>query len=110
MGVIDIFFVFGDVLLALVLHVETGTETQDDHLVARLGALVDGDFKLFWLCRGAVEEYWILGGPRSERGAETLKGQAFPLPIFAVIGHQPVAVALERAARHDGLVRAIRQP
>ena len=65
MGVIDIFFVFGYVFLALVLHVEAGAEAEDDHFVASLGTLIDGTPHGGGVGGGEMEEDGVLGCPGS---------------------------------------------
>ena len=94
----------GDILPGDVFGIGTRTEAQDNHLIARLGALVHGTTHRFGIAGGEVHEDGILGGPRGNGTVETAGEQSFPFAVVTVKRHFVDTEGAECAARLHRLV------
>ena len=105
-GIVHEFPVAGDVLLRHVLHVQSATEAQDNHLVASLGTLIDGTPHGGGVGGGEMEEDGVLGGPGGDGGIEAAREESLALAVVAVERHLENREGAEGSARGDALVWA----
>ena len=106
MGVVHQLLVSLDILLGNVLHVESAAKGDDDHLVTRLGTLVDSLPHHRGVCGGKMQEDGILGSPWSQGSIEAAREESLALAVVAVERHLENREGAEGSARGDALVRA----
>ena len=108
-GIVDQLAELGRVGLRDILGVGTRAKAEDDHLIARLGTLVNGRAHGFGVARREVQENGVLRRPRSHRTVETAREEPLALAVEAVEGHLVDAERREGLPRRHGLVGSQRR-
>lgn len=86
-SVINEFLEFCDIGRRCVFRVGSRTETEDDHLIAGLGALIHRLTDCPGIAGCQVKENGIFCRPRSHRPVKPSEKQPLPLPVIAVERH-----------------------